>query len=241
MGIDNQHNEYIMESKDYELVRAEVELVIFELNSKQILSRQDQIEIKDHFYCDIEDMVSTGLSTREALLVARSRFGELKGIREDFEVVKPEVEWIYYCFIGVLFYSILKSVIILTNFISLSIWMSSLFISNTLFTEYSYLDIPFRILVLVSIGWAIFSSVKRKNIKNIHQLWFVPLIYLGLEVGNRILNYVLIPGGIFGDSYSYYGIMHLSNAIIFALTVLIMAVFSSIKLYKVKKSEYRFL
>lgn len=72
MAINNDHNEHIMESKDYELVKEEIELVISELNSKEVLSSHDKIEIEDHFYCDVEDLHGQGLSMKEALMVTRS-------------------------------------------------------------------------------------------------------------------------------------------------------------------------
>ncbi|MFT6337675.1 MAG: PadR family transcriptional regulator PadR [Saprospiraceae bacterium] len=90
MEIDNKHNGQIVDFKDYDLVKEEIELVLAQLNSNQILSLQDEIEIEDHFYCDVQELCEKGLTTKEALLVARNRFGALDGIREYYEIVRPE-------------------------------------------------------------------------------------------------------------------------------------------------------
>ena len=45
MEINNKNNGQIMDSKDYGLIKAEIEFVLSELNRREILSSQDEVEI----------------------------------------------------------------------------------------------------------------------------------------------------------------------------------------------------
>lgn len=240
MEINNKHNERIMDSKDYGLVKEEIALVISELNNKEILSNQDKIEIEDHFYCDVEDLVGNGLSTREALLVARSRFGELNGIREDYEVVKPEENILYFVFMGVLLFSVMKGLLIAVNMTAQIFWSGVDYYTSTFLENHLWFDIPLRISLLAIGLWFLFRLSKRNPIVNFSRFWYVPLVYVLMEVINRVLFFLVMTG--INKNYLYYhGDMLVNEAYMVIISTFLASLFVSFKLFKLKKEEHKYV
>lgn len=233
-----------MDSKDYGLVKEEITLVISELNNKEILSNQDKIEIEDHFYCDVEDLVGSGLSTREALLVARSRFGPLDSIREDYEVVKPEENLLYYVFIGVLLFSFMKGLFVAINMIAQVFWIG-IYIYNSTFIENNFwMDIPLR-FTLLGIGLLVsFWLFKRNPTVNFNRFWYVPILYFVLEVMHRTMGFIVLPGI---NPYEpvnalrTYGVMMQNESFVGIVLILLISLVVSFKLFRLKREEYRYV
>jgi hypothetical protein len=233
-----------MEPKDYELVKEEIELVISELNTREILTNHDIIEIEDHFYCDVEELILGGLTTKEALLVARSRFGELNEIREDYEVVKPESNLLYFSFIAVLGFSILKGLLVLINIVSQIFWMNLSVYYPSFLEDNFWTDLPIRFMLLGAGMWILVRIIKKRPIVNFNRFWYVPLVYLSMEMFNRFLGFIVLPG-----VYNYtttkelrlYGEMLQSEAIIGVFSIFLITITVSIKLYKMMKREHQYV
>lgn len=233
-----------MDSKDYNLVKEEILLVISELNSREILSSQDKIEIEDHFYCDIENLVGNGLSTREALLVARSRFGELDGIREDYEEVKPQENALYFVFVGVLLFSFLKGLVVAVNMIAQMFWIGAYVYNPTFIENNFWMDIPLRFVLLGFGIWLSFRLFNKISTIKLNKFWYVPILYIILEVVHRIMGFIVVPGinpyeSV--NSLSTYGVMMQNDIYVGIISTFVIALVVSFRLFRLKKDEYRYV
>lgn len=229
-----------MDSKDYSLIKTEVELVLSELNSREILSNQDEIEIVDHFYCDVEDLVGNGLSTKEALLVTRSRFGELEGIREDYQVVKQTESIMYLVFIGVLLFSIFKGILVAVNMITKLFWIGTSIYNSSFLEKNLWLDIPLR-FILLGVGLVgMIQLFKRNTAMNFSRFWYVPLLYVAMEILNRFVGYIILPHA---NPYwiDDYGQMIQNEAIVGVVSIFLISLVVSGGLFKIKRDEHRYV
>jgi len=231
-----------MESKDYNIVKQEVEHVLAVLNSQQILTLQDEVEIEDHFFCNVEDLQSQGLNTREALLIARSRFGALDGIREDYEVVRPENSWLQYAFVAILGFSFLKMSINFIDLISETFWVSKLYFGFG--GDFLYLDLPIRLLLFGFIFSFAWKYIKKKGALDINKLWYVPILYLISELVSRLASFIVFPGinqDILSDNVQYIGQIWYTHAIFSIVIMIAVTIFASYKLYKMKKEDLQYV
>mgnify|MGYP003667911897 CR=1 FL=1 len=235
-----------MDTKDYYIVKEEIALVISELNSKEILSSQDKIEIEDHFYCDVEELVNSGLSTKEALLVARSRFGELDGIREDYEIVKPESNLLYFGVIGILIFSCVKGLYVAIDILSNLFWYTFSVLGQSVRKDNLWLDIPARLFLFISGIMLMLHFVKRSKIINFNRFWYIPLIYLLLEVLGGILDFFILQEFFrrsFHNTDSHALLLQMENLNIISwfLGLSIISIISSFSLLKLKRNENRYV
>ena len=244
MAIDNEHNGQIMDSKDYDLIKEEIELVISELNNKEILSSQDKIEIEDHFYCDVEELLKNGLSTKEALLVARSRFGELEGIRKDYEVVKPENNLLYFGVIGILIFSCVKGLFVVIDILSNVFWYRSAVLGQSFIKDNLWLDIPARLFLFIGGIMLMLNFIKRNKIISFNRFWYIPIIYLLMEVAGRLLDVFIIQEFFRQTTDNTYAIllqMENLNIISWFSAVFIISIISSYSLFKLKRNENKYV
>ena len=229
-----------MDSKDYGLIKAEIEFVLSELNRREILSSQDEVEIEDHFYCEVEDLVGNGLSTKEALLVARNRFGELDGIREDYEVVKPTESILYLVFIGVLLFSIFKGILVAVNMITKLFWIGTSIYNSSFLEKNIWLDIPLRFILLGMGLVGMIQLFKRNAAMNFSRFWYVPLLYVAMEILNRFIGFMILP---LANPYwiDDYGQMIQNEAIVGIVSIFLISLVVSGGLFKIKRDEHRYV
>lgn len=84
-------------SESFDLSLA-IDHYISRLDHNLLLNGQESDEIRDHFHCEVEELVDLGLSEEEAFEVSRLRFGENHLIQQEFNKIRPKVPVYKYLF-----------------------------------------------------------------------------------------------------------------------------------------------
>jgi hypothetical protein len=233
MGVNNQYNEYLMQSDGNNYIAAEIKNVLLELDSNRILSRDDRLELKDHFLNEVENLNDLGLNDQEALLIAKKRFGVLEDVQTEYQKVKPNFDLVRYGIIGVVAFCMINIFAISIDLFSKIFWLFTYEISDIFALLYYSFDIPFRIFLIFVFGFFANKMITKVNFINLASLWKFPIIYFLFEFVNRCF-YFILPGSGFSSELLWHMSLN-SNAYLlnYILAIFIM-IFASYKMYKMK-------
>lgn len=230
-----------MQSEDESLIEFEIQQVLKELDGNEILSKEERIELKDHFLCEVEDLTKLGLRDKEALLVAKKRFGVLEDVEEEYKKVKSSLDWMRYGIIGVVVFCLIKILIILLNTFSEIFWIVYHLADPKFVENYILLDIPLRFILILIIGFITSKIINRMNFKNLASLWKFPIFYLFSELFRRLFTFYVLPISTFHeDLYLTMAFFSNTNLVSYSL-LLLMMIIATIKLYKMKVMDMEYV
>jgi len=229
-----------MERHSKSLIEEELQIVLNELDGNKMLSEGDKVELKDHFLCEIEDLVGIGLREEEAFLVAKKRFGVLEEVKMEYEKVKPRFEWMRYGIIGVVVFCIAKIMTISINMIAQSFWMAYYYFDPVFVVGNIALDVPLRIVLVVVFSILAGRYISKQKFNSLISFWQFPIIYLFLEFVSRLFTF-LFPMSFFKGSMILSMQFFTNNAIMNYTLLVIIMIFSSYKMYKLKVIDMEYV
>ena len=229
-----------MQSEDKSLIELEIQQVLIELDSNQILSNEERLELKDHFLCEVEDLTELGLREEEALLVAKKRFGVLEEVEEEYKKVKPSLDWLRYGIIGVVCFSLVKTLTIVVNTIAESFWMSYYYFDPSFVVRYIGFDVPLRFILILIVGWGASKVITKMNFKSLVSLWKIPIFYLLLEFVRRLFMFIF-PISVFKSGIVMTMQFFQNSIIISYSTLALILLVVSYKMYKMKVMEIEYV
>ena len=240
MEINNQYNEYLMQSDDKNYIELEISDVLKELDSNRILSEEDRLELKDYFLNEVENLNAVGLNDREALLIAKKRFGVLEDVNVEYQKVKPGFDLLRFGIIGVVGFCMIKIFTISIDITSQLFWLIYYQFDPAFVRNFIVMDVPFRFLLIIIFGFIGSRIVSRVNFRSLASLWKFPIFYILAEVLVRIYYFVIPMGAFDGDismSMEFFSNSYIVN---YPLLAFIM-VFASYKMYKMKVLEMEYV
>jgi len=240
MAINHRNNEHFMETKGKNNIEIEIKNVLDKLDSNQILSPEERIELKDHFLCEIEDLTKIGLRDEEALLVARKRFGALEEVNMEYQKVNPKYDFLRYGIIGVVLFCIVKILTILVSIVTEAFWMIYYQFDPAFVVSNIILDIPLRFILVIVFGVITVKIISKRKFDSLVSLWQFPIIYLLFEVVRRLFMF-LFPISTFNGSVILTMKYLTNNSIVNYCLVAIIMIIASYKMYKLKVLKMKYV
>ncbi len=240
MAINNRYNEYFMETKGENNIELEIKNVLDRLDSNQILSPEERIEVKDHFLCEIEELTELGLREEEALLVARKRFGALEEVNLEYQKVNPKYDFLRYGIIGVVLFCIVKILTILVGIVAESFWMVYYQFDPAFVVSNIILDIPLRFILVIIFSFITVKVISKRKFSSLVSLWQFPIIYLLFEIVRRSFMF-LFPISAFNGSIILSMKYMTNNSIVNYCLLAIIMIVASYKMYKLKVVKMKYV
>lgn len=165
-----------------------IELVLQEINRNRILNEEEQDQIRDHFYCEIEDLESKGLIAEEALLVAKRRFGHVELINEEFQKVKFGSRFYRLGILLVVSICVAHLSMIAVNEIYNVFWMFMSYIRPEYLTA-DAMKLSFNLKIILYVVSAFFGAriVLKFGQKPGNTFWVFPILYVLFSFVSKLL------------------------------------------------------
>lgn len=229
-----------MESRNEDYISSGIEKVLLELDRNRILNEEDRLELNDYFLTEVENLEEAGLNEQEALLVAKKRFGVVDEIHDEYVKVKPGFDLLRYGIIGVVAFCMIKIFVILINLFSQIFWMVYYQFDPRFVREHVILDVPFRLVLILILGYVGGKLVSRMNFKNLSSLWKFPIFYIVAEVLSRLYFFILHFHLFSSDLQMTMEFFSNSTIVNYTLLAFVM-VFASYKMYKMRIWEMEYV
>lgn len=160
-------------TKPFDL-RLEVDTYVNRLDNNLLLSSEESDELRDHFHCQVEELVELGLSETEAFQVSKMRFGEQALIQKEYHKAKPMKMMYRYIMVGLLLLFGLRFINTLVTyssavmFVLMSKW-------EVPFKTASAIDLGLKASLILLLAASIFSGLKKGKISR-GLIWTLPFL-----------------------------------------------------------------